>query len=453
MKKWAGDWKEAKMKRDKMGIVLFSMISSMVFAGCHTSVGSSGTIKQKVPAVTQMGKEKDEITANQIKSFVKNHENEYGETFASTKESELHIVTKTLQEQPLHFLLYTPENYWGTALYQIQIEHGEIISLDYISQGASAYFNFDVISMSEGDFVTVYSASNMGTGYLQLVKLDRIPERKVNDEPDYQLYAVDGHYEDVTGRDGTATSKVFAGAFLKPEYKDVNRDGNTDIVLTGSVFCYEQDQETGEEKHTSTGVVEQVYLFNPDQKTFALQGDNDLRERKPLSVSDTVINNHELLNDSPCTEYTMMNIYQCYGKPKKIINQKEETGEYRHYLVYEGIVYVVVNDKPVVESDNMNQMEHINYVILTSNLYSLSIGIQVGMEEEELGDTGIDFEAVKQGDDLNSGLLSGKTGYLRKMKIPYDKIYYAESSYDENIALAVIVKNGKVLRIATDTLY
>lgn len=441
------------MKKDKMDVVLFSMISSIIFTGCHTVRSSSEKVKEKEPAVTQMGTEEKEVTNEQIRNFVKYHPDEYGEIFGDLKDSEIHIETKTLQEQTLYFFLYTPQDYWGITMYQIKLKDGEVESLDYVSQGASNYFNFDVISISEGDFITVYSASNMGTGYLQLVNMEHIPERKLNDEPDYELYAVDDHYEDILEQDGTARSSIFDGALLMPEYQDANKDGHTDIMLNGTVMKYQRNKETGEEELTGTDEVHQVYLFDPENKTFTLEQGEDLRERKPLSISDTVINNHELLNDSPCTEYNMLDIYQYHGEPKKIITYKEETGAYRHYLVYEGIVYVVVNEKAVMKKDNMEQTEYIDYVILTSKLYSLSIGIQVGMSEEELSDTGIDFEAIKHGDDLDSVLLSGKTGYLRKMNIPYDTIYYAESSYDENTALAVIVKDGKVTRIATDKLY
>ena len=135
------------------------------------------------------------------------------------------------------------------------------------------------------------------------------------------------------------------------------------------------------------------------------------------------------------------------------LKYEDEYGAFRHYLVYEGIIYVVLNDKPELGKEEVDNAEYIDYVILTNDIYSLSIGIQVGMSEKELTETGIDFSVIKNGDDLDSEFLSGKTGYLRKMKIAYDTIYYGESSYDENIAIAVIVKNGKVVRIATDKLY
>lgn len=441
------------MKRDKLEVVVFSLISLMVFAGCHTSVGSSGSLKEKEPKVTQTGTKEKEITSKQIKNFIKNHEDEYGELFQEVKESELHIETKTMQEKSLHFLLYSPEDYWGAKLYQIQSEGGEIISLDYIAEGAATYFKFDIITMSEGDFVTVYSASHMGNGYLEFINMKDIPDRKTCDEPDFKFYAIDDHYEDIMEQGGSVNSQVFEGAFLVPEYKDINQDGHTDIILNGTVLKYTKNNETGEEEQAGTSNAHVVYLYDPAGKVFNLHQGEDLRERKPLSISDTVINNHELLNDSPCTEYTVKDIYQYYGKPEKIITQKDEKEAYRHYLVYDGIMYVVVNDKKDFKYIDTDQAEYIDYVILTSRLYSMSVGIQAGMEEAELLETGIDFEMIKNGDDLDSELLSGKTGYLRKMRIPYDTIYYAESSYDENIALAVMVKGGKVSQIATDKLY
>ena len=216
---------------------------------------------------------------------------------------------------------------------------------------------------------------------------------------------------------------------------------------------YDKDHKETEEELTNEKPVYEVYVFNPEDKTFMLQSEQDLREKKQLSISDMVINNHDLLNDTLCTEYKVQDIYQYQGKPKKIIDFKDESGTYRHYLVYDGIVYVVLNEKPSISDDPAYRGEYLDYVILTNDVYSLSIGIQIGMSQEELTDTGIDFNIIKNGDDLDSELLSGKTGYLKKLKIDYDTIYYAEGTFEENIALAVMVKDKKVVRIATDKLY
>lgn len=437
-----------------MDVVVLSLISSLMLSGCHATVSSSDKVKVNKPLVTDAEAARvDAMTKDKIKKFVKEHEEEYGDLIYNLKDNEIHIEEKTFKDQKLYFFLYTANDNWETTLYQIREKDGVIEALDYISDGATDYFNFDIISISEGDFITVYSATHMGNGSLELLELDNIPDRKVGEEPDYELYAVDNHFEEMVDKDGTVTSKIFENGILTPVYEDVNQDGNTDIQLKGTLQEYQYNKETDEEELQNTKSICEVYLFNPKDKTFELQSGEDLREKKALTIGDTMINNHDLLNDCPCTEYKVQDIYQYQNEPEKLVEYKEESGAYRHYLVYDGIVYVVINDRPKLGKSAIDMAENIDYVMLTSDLYSFCIGIQVGMEETELAETGIDFVTIKNGDDLDSELLSGRTGYLRKLKVPYDSIYYAESSYEENIALAVIVKDGKVVRIATDKLY
>lgn len=443
------------MKKDnRMDVVLLSLISSLMLSGCHAATSSSGKLKVDKPFVTDTTSVQEiSITKDMIKKFVKEHKEEYGDILCNLHDNEIHIEKKLFQNKTLYFFLYTPKGNWETTLYQVCWKNGNIESLDYISVGSADYFNFDIISISEGDFVTVYSASHMGNGNLELISMENIPERKENQKPDYELYAIDNHYEDMQSDGSPIISKVFENGFLTPEYKDENGDGNTDILLHGNVDVYEYNQETSEHELQSQEKVCEVYLFNPEDKSFTLQSDNDLKEKKPLSIGDTVVDNHELLNESPCSEYKVQDIYQYQGQPEKITEYKDEYGGYRHYLIYEGITYVVVNGKSVLKNDATDNAEYIDGYILTSDLYSMSIGIQVGMKESELDETGIEFDKIKDGDDLDSEILSGRTGYLRKFKIAYDTIYYAESSYEENIALVIVVKNGIVAKIATDKMY
>lgn len=442
------------MKKDKMDVVLLSLISSLVLSGCHAATSSSGKVKVVKPLVTDTETVQEiSITKDMIKKFVKNHDDEYGEIFYNLYDNAIHIEKKVFQGHTLYFFLYTPKDSLDTTLYQVRMKKGQIESLDYISCGSSDFFNFDIISISEGDFVTVYSASHMGNGNLELISMDSIPERKVNQSADYELCAIDGHYEDMEVEGKPTLSRVLENGILTPEYKDEDGDGNTDVVLRGNMEVYEYDKETKEHILKSKQKVCEVYLFDPDEKTFTLQSDFNLREKRSLTIGDTVVDNHELLNEIPCTEYKVQDIYQYHGKPDKTIDYKDEYSEYRHYLIYEGITYIVVNNKSVLSDDDEDKAEYIDGYILTSDFYSLSIGIQVGMKESELEESGIDFEKVTNGDDLDSELLSGKTGYLRKMKVQYDTIFYAESAYDENVALAIMVKDGTIVKIATDKLY
>lgn len=437
----------SRMKKEKMDKILVSLISSLLFTGCTTSVNTSQKVKTEEPVITNLETiEESIITKKSIRKYVKEKE-EYQDIFQDIKENEIHIEEKTFQGENLYFFLYTPDELWSTTLYQIREKDGEILGLDYISEGATDYFNFDVISISEGDFITVYSANHTGNGNLVLVKMNEAEERPIGSLPDYELYAIDSHYEEMQLNHNPVVSKVFENGVLTPEYKDVNKDGNTDIILKGVLQEYEYDEAQDMQKMKRTEEVCQIYEFDPDKKTFTLRSGEDLKEKKPFALSDAVVNNHALLNETPCTEYRVQDIYQFQGEPIKTIDYEDEEIGYRHYLVYEGIIYVIIGEVMVEPTD------FIDYVILTDELYSLAIGIQVGMDAAELEDTGIYFEKYENVDDLDSELLSGKSGYIRKLKIKYDSIYYAEGTFDENIALAVIVKNGKIVRISTDKLY
>lgn len=439
--------------QDKILIFIFSMVSSCFIVGCQvqTSSGIVSTAEPKaseaVAKVQEVETEDVLISKDRLREFVNKHKGEYGELFQELKKEEIVIEKREQNGIEMYFLLYTPANGWCTTLYQIQQEDGEILSLDYVVEGAADYFNFDVISITEGDFVTAYSATSEGNGSLVLVALDNIPNRQVGEKPDYEMYAIDGYYEDMVLGSNPKSSKIFVNNVLLPEYRDVNGDGNTDIVLTGKLENYMYDEDKGVHNLTSTEDVCQVYVFNPVTKNFELEQGEDLTDKVQLSIGDILINNHELLNETPCMEYHVQDIKQYQGEPKKSIDYMDENGLFRHYMIYDGIIYVVLGE------ENIEQDRTIDYVILTNELYSLSMGIQVGMEEEEIAETGIYFDAIQNGDDLDSELLSGISGYLRKMKIAYDKIYYAESCFDENVAVAVMVKDGKITRIAIDKLY
>lgn len=439
------------MKKNPMSIL--SVISLFFIVGCQVQT-SPDTVSTTEPKATEavanvQGVETDElfISKDKVQEFVREHKEEYNDVFDDPKEEEIVIEKREQNGREMYYFLYTPANGWCTTLFQIQQENGEILSLDYVSEGATDYFDFDVISITEGEFVTAYSATHMGNGSLVLVGMDTIADRQVGDAPDYELYAIDGYYEDMELGDKPKASKVFANNALLPEYRDVNGDGNTDIVLTGKIENYIYDEVNKVHTLTSTDDVCQMYVFNPETMDFELEQGEDLTDKIQLSIGDILINNHELLNEMPCMECRVQDIKQYQGEPKKSIDYMDENGLYHHYMIYDGIIYVVLGEA------NVEPERTIDHVILTNELYSLAMGIQVGMEEDEITETGIYFDLIKNGDDLDSQLLSGISGYLRKMKIAYDTIYYAESCFEENVAVAVIVKDGKITRIATDKLY
>ncbi len=435
-------------KRGSKELVLFLFITTIVLSGCSKTISSSGQIETEEPFTTSIEEaESSAVTEESVKEYVKQNQEQYQTLFEELEDSEIHIDTRELKEQSYYFLSYIRTGDWSTSLYLVHEEEDRITGIDYILEGATEYFQYDLISISEGEFVSVYTADYMGNGNLALLNLERLSGRNVSSIPDYEFYAIDSHYEQMQFNNSPVISSVFEGGILLPKYEDVNQDGHTDVILQGIMEQYEYDAETDMQNLKRRLDVYQIYQYSEELGAFCLATGEDLREKRQVSLCDSVINNHELLNDSLCSEYKVQDIYQYSGKPKKLITQKCDEGMYRHYMVYDGIIYIVHGEKAI------DEMQYIDYVILTNEIFSLSIGIQVGMEERELADTGLYFESFENGDDLDSELLSGKTGYLRKMKIKYDTIYYAEGSFEDNIALAVIVHDGKIVRIATDKLY
>lgn len=435
-----------RMKKDKRDIVVVALVFSLLFTGCSTPVSGNIEITDE-PEVTSIAEDKySDITKEALKKYIKENE-EYQDVLCDVKENEIQIEEKVFHEKKYHFFLYTPEEQWSTTLYFIHEENGAILGLDYITEGAVDYFNYELMSMSQGVFITAYSAGYMGNGNLVFIDMEKMEGRKRGAIPDYEFYAIDSHYEQMQFNHSPVVSSIFENGVLVPEYIDENQDGHTDILLKGIRVEYEYDEETDMQNLKQRTEVCQFYQYEPETQSFILESGEDLREKRQVSLCDSVINNHELLNDTMCSDYRVQDILQYHGEPKKTIHNKDGEGQYHHYLVYDGIIYVLLGEK-VIETT-----QYIDYVIITNDIFSLSIGIQVGMDEKELADTGLYFEKFEDCDDLDSELLSGKAGYLKKMKIKYDAIYYAEGTFEENIALAVIVRNGKVVRIATDKLY
>ena len=174
-----------------------------------------------------------------------------------------------------------------------------------------------------------------------------------------------------------------------------------------------------------------------------------------------MVNNHVLLNETPYAIVTLKEMLDCHKEVPSVLVEKAGNGQYWHYYGYKGITYVFLGKKTLSDFDCLN------YVILTDNSYSLTNGIQVGMREEDLAKTSLDFtkfprKQVGSGKSLSTLFLNDKKGLINTLVEKYDSIYYVSGEVDALVqtdeeknplvqqGLIVVVKDGKVICVSTD---
>ncbi len=151
-------------------------------------------------------------------------------------------------------------------LYKV-IENEAEIEFEYADlHGHPDWFEIGVAEMSQGRFLTAVSASYAGNGGLLLA----------SDEAEYGDWRTIGicgsmydnewiegfNYVDEYG----ANAVGYYGGHMTPNYRDVDGDGHTDIVLTGVQFV---------RNRARTGIVaeydcEYVYIYDVDEDEFIL---------------------------------------------------------------------------------------------------------------------------------------------------------------------------------------
>ena len=157
---------------------------------------------------------------------------------------------------------------WSSELYMLVVENGKITSIvDTGLGGNNNYFSYDVVSISQGVFVSAFCATHSGNGDLLLMPIYEpntvkylIPDVVDNYYEESELTAIDYEISEAKGK-GTASS-VYLGGKLHASYIDVNQDGHTDIVLKGIQQVYETGQDQGQILKQEYFVT-YVYLYDP----------------------------------------------------------------------------------------------------------------------------------------------------------------------------------------------
>ena len=124
----------------------------------------------------------------------------------------------------------------------------------------------EYVEISQGDFIAAICTTHVGNGDLRLIPIDEhtkiyyeIPASRAMGGNEW-LEQFNYLFE--YGSDCTD----FYGGHMTPNYKDVNGDGHTDIVLTGVQFVRNRER---------TGIVaeydcEYVYLYSEAEDEFLL---------------------------------------------------------------------------------------------------------------------------------------------------------------------------------------
>lgn len=147
--------------------------------------------------------------------------------------------------------------------------------------GLRTVFSFKEVTLSQGELLEVFSAGNMGTGYLYLYEnnSDYTLQYSIED-----LYVIDKNmdvksYEELPEElkeslgieDGDYVSWVHANGRLDVEYNDFNSDGHTDIRLYGiKQMLVTQPSQIAEPRIVAEEFCIYTYLFSPEANSFIL---------------------------------------------------------------------------------------------------------------------------------------------------------------------------------------
>lgn len=174
----------------------------------------------------------------------------------------------------IYFAEATPQLMWGSELYIVSVDDNKITKItDAGLGGNSEYFSYDVVTMTQGVFISAFCASHSGNGELELallpnpnIKKYTIPGAVDNYYEDSRLTAAEYSLASTENGDITA-SAVYLGGKLHADYTDINHDGDTDVVLTGIQQIYEtgihQEQIPRKEYY-----VKDVYLYDSIKDDF-----------------------------------------------------------------------------------------------------------------------------------------------------------------------------------------
>jgi hypothetical protein len=267
-----------------------------------------------------------QLLVDDVVNYVINHKADY---------NIINIVEKYINNRPHYFVVLREGGSWKYELYLVKTGGSAISDLTYIADGNEDQFSFDVVSITQGNFVSVYSATHMGNGELELISFDT-PDRVA-----YSFWAIDAFHE---GSEQTAieyglssgygqdiyASSVYKDGILHAEYADINGDGKMDVILSGIKEIYTKGLNLEKRYYCRMS-----YIYNPAKDTFELDDS--------LSTESLVFHNTDIeppsvvkFNDEELKQLELIKEY------------------YPDFIYTDSYTYTIEADKKIVYDRNTN---------------------------------------------------------------------------------------------------
>lgn len=184
-----------------------------------------------------------------------------------------------------YFLIVKKGADWADSLWCLKFNKDTIIEKKQITDVEGEIIKYDLVDISQGEFLELYIASHQGNG--QTILLD------VNDLSVQFVFegTVDFHNEGSVGEDiiqefmlptlpgydkGYGYSFVYNGDMVTSVFSDLNDDGNTDVTFYGIKELVTDDENIP----IQFIYIEDVYLYDGSKNQFFLS--QDLSESKIL---------------------------------------------------------------------------------------------------------------------------------------------------------------------------
>jgi hypothetical protein len=180
------------------------------------------------------------------------------------------IYDNYINDELVYFVEIQLGYQWSVELYQIYEKDGEILNMKYTGAGGDKrFFEYELIKITQGNFIAAYDASSQGNGNLLLIPLDNLGEVKYSFHTMGYRNPTEYGYGFKDNEEGTEPYGVIYDRKLKAEYRDINNDGNTDVILTGTQGVYDSNYDESDLLLREDYVTE-VYLYDPDIDDFVL---------------------------------------------------------------------------------------------------------------------------------------------------------------------------------------
>ena len=164
------------------------------------------------------------------------------------------------------YVLATVSDFWYGELLYVNESDGEIVFEETAAGGFIDRLDVEYVEMSQGNFIAAICTTHVGNGDLRLIPIDEDTKTSYAIPASRAMYGNEWldqfNYLFEHGSDCTD----FYGGHMTPNYRDVDGDGNTDIVLTGVQFV---------RNRARTGIVaeydcEYVYIYDMNEDEFIL---------------------------------------------------------------------------------------------------------------------------------------------------------------------------------------